>query len=96
MNRITKLLGTEFPIISAAMNWVTSAAFVITVSNAGGMGVLGPNAGQTQNPKSMEEYAENVRNEIRKVKKLTDKSFAVNYVFPFNENDIQPIYYFTF
>lgn len=90
MNRITKLLGIEYPIISAAMNWVTSAEFVAAVSNAGGMGVLGPNAGQTQNPKSMEEYAENVRNEIRKVKKLTDKSFAVNYVFPFNENDIQP------
>lgn len=48
-------------------------------------GVLGPNAGQTLNPNSLEEYAENIRNEIRKVKKLTNKSFAVNYIFPFDE-----------
>ncbi|MEY8745699.1 nitronate monooxygenase [Bacillales bacterium AN1005] len=41
MNRVTKLLGIKYPIISAAMSWVTSAKFVAAVSNAGGMGVLG-------------------------------------------------------
>ncbi|WP_267919085.1 nitronate monooxygenase [Paenibacillus sonchi] len=37
-NRITKLLNIDYPVISAAMNWVTSAEFVAAVSNAGGLG----------------------------------------------------------
>ncbi|WP_145049055.1 nitronate monooxygenase family protein [Paenibacillus xylanexedens] len=90
MNKITELLNIEYPIISAAMNWVTSAEFVAAVCNAGGMGVLGPNAGQTLNPTSLEEYADNVRNEIRKVKQLTNKNFAVNYIFPFDDSGAQP------
>lgn len=38
MNKITELLNIEYPIISAAMNWVTSAEFVAAVCNAGGWG----------------------------------------------------------
>ncbi|MEK4660611.1 nitronate monooxygenase [Priestia sp. FSL H7-0729] len=38
----------------------------------------------------MEEYAENIRNEIRKVKQLTNKSFAVNYMFPLDESGTNP------
>ncbi|SFF03890.1 Nitronate monooxygenase [Paenibacillus algorifonticola] len=56
-NQITELLGIEYPIISAAMTWVTSAEFVAAVSNAGGMGVLGPNAGQTEKSTSAEDMA---------------------------------------
>ena len=81
-NRITELLGIEYPIISAAMTWVTSAEFVAAVSNAGGMGVLGPNAGQTDKAISAEDMAERLTKEIRKVRALTDKPFAVNYIFP--------------
>lgn len=81
-NRITDLLGIEYPIISAAMTWVTSAEFVAAVSNAGGMGVLGPNAGQTEKATSAEDMAERLTQEIRKVKALTNKPFAVNYIFP--------------
>nr|WP_279626853.1 nitronate monooxygenase [Bacillus atrophaeus] len=31
--------------VQAAMHWITDANMVTAVSNAGGMGVLGPNAG---------------------------------------------------
>lgn len=81
-NRITELLGIEYPIISAAMTWVTSAEFVAAVSNAGGMGVLGPNAGQIDKATSAEDMAERLTIEIGKVRALTDKPFAVNYIFP--------------
>ncbi|WP_348622655.1 SDR family oxidoreductase [Paenibacillus peoriae] len=75
-------MGIEYPIISAAMTWVTSAEFVAAVSNAGGMGVLGPNAGQTEKATSAEDMADRLTQEIRKVKALTNKPFAVNYIFP--------------
>lgn len=84
-NRVTTLLNIKYPIISAAMTWVTSAEFVAAVSNAGGLGVLGPNAGQNEASSTPLENAENLRKEIRKVKQLTDKPFAVNYIFPMED-----------
>ncbi|MDK8643900.1 NAD(P)H-dependent flavin oxidoreductase (plasmid) [Niallia taxi] len=81
-NRITNLLGIKYPVISAAMTWVTSAEFVAAVSNAGGMGVLGPNAGQKEKASSAEDMADRLTKEIRIVKELTNKPFAVNYIFP--------------
>ena len=44
-NRIIDILKIKYPIVQAAMNWITDANMVAAVSNAGGMGVLGPNAG---------------------------------------------------
>lgn len=64
------------------MTWVTSAEFVAAVSNAGGLGVLGPNAGQTEATSSIIDTVERLRTEIQKVKQLTDRPFAVNYIFP--------------
>ncbi|GAF64703.1 2-nitropropane dioxygenase [Bacillus sp. TS-2] len=89
-NRITELLGIEYPIISAAMTWVTSAEFVAAVSNAGGMGVLGPNAGQSEKATSAEDMANRLTKEIHKVKALTTKPFAVNYIFPMGEASEDP------
>ena len=43
--RLCELLGIEYPIIQAPMDWITNAELVAAVSNAGGLGVLGPNAG---------------------------------------------------
>lgn len=85
-NRISELLKIDYPVISAAMNWVTSAEFVAAVSNAGGMGVLGPNAGQTKVASSLEEFSHNTRIEIRKIRELTNKPFAVNYIFPLEKD----------
>jgi len=78
--RITEVLGIEHPIVLAAMAWVTNAEMVAAVSNAGGLGTLGPNAGATQVTKDVDETGERFRDQIKKVKALTDKPFAVNLV----------------
>lgn len=75
-SRIPEILGIKYPIIQGAMSWCTDARLVASVSNAGGLGMLGPHAGQTTNPSSNEEVIERMRVEIRKVKTLTDKPFG--------------------
>jgi len=72
-SRVAQVLGIEYPVISAAMSWVTDARMVAAVSNAGGLGMLGANAGQTELTSSPEETADRMRNEIRKVRTMTDK-----------------------
>lgn len=47
-NRITERLGIKYPIIQGPMAWLTDAKLVAAVSNAGGLGILGPSAGQTK------------------------------------------------
>lgn len=71
MNRITEMLGIKYPIIQGAMQDVAKAGLVAAVSNAGGLGVLA----------SGQDTPEQVREEIRKVKELIDKPFAVNLMF---------------
>jgi len=68
--RITELLGIKHPIIQGAMSWVSFPPLVAAVSNAGGLGILGAAF------MSPEELKEN----IRKIKKLTDKPFGVNFM----------------
>ncbi|MBP3850948.1 MAG: nitronate monooxygenase, partial [Erysipelotrichaceae bacterium] len=77
-NRVCEILGIEKPILSAAMTWLTSAEFVAAVSEAGGAGVLGINAGQTEPTADAVETANRLREQIRKVRELTDKPFGVN------------------
>jgi enoyl-[acyl-carrier protein] reductase II len=76
-NRVSEILGIKYPIIQGAMSWVTNAELVAAVSNAGGLGMLGPHAGQKTNPKSLAEIMDRLRKEIHKVRRLTDKPFAV-------------------
>jgi NAD(P)H-dependent flavin oxidoreductase YrpB (nitropropane dioxygenase family) len=45
MNRVCQILKIEKPVIQAPMLWITSPELVAAVSNAGGLGVLGFNAG---------------------------------------------------
>jgi enoyl-[acyl-carrier protein] reductase II len=66
--RLTELLGIKYPIIQGAMAWTSDANLAIAVANAGGAGVIAM-GGRT---------VEWVRDEIRKVKKATDKPFGVN------------------
>jgi NAD(P)H-dependent flavin oxidoreductase YrpB (nitropropane dioxygenase family) len=70
--RITELLGIEHPIIQGGMHYVGFAELAAAVSNAGGLGTI---TGLTQ------KTAEDLRNEIRKCKALTNKPFAVNLTF---------------
>lgn len=88
-NRICQILGIEKPVIQGPLSWLTDARLVAAVSNAGGLGVLGPNAGLTTETavSTPEETAEKMREEIRKTKKLTEKPFGVNLI-PTPENDI--------
>lgn len=76
-SRIPEILGIQYPIVQGPMSWCTDAQMVAAISNAGGLGFLGPHAGQLTNPSSNEEVIERMRAEIRKVKALTDKPFGV-------------------
>jgi enoyl-[acyl-carrier protein] reductase II len=41
MNRITSLLGIQYPIIQGGMVWCSGWRLASAVSNAGGLGLLG-------------------------------------------------------
>lgn len=77
-NRICKMLGIRYPIIQAPMNWVSGADLAAAVSNAGGLGTLGPNAGADTITADVELTGERLREQIRRVRSLTVKPFAVN------------------
>lgn len=81
-NRVSKVLGIDLPIIQAPMLWLTDATLVSSVSNAGGLGVLGPSAGQTGPSHSKEESRQRVATEIAKTKALTNKPFGINILTP--------------
>ncbi|HPW40911.1 MAG TPA: enoyl-[acyl-carrier-protein] reductase FabK [Bacillota bacterium] len=81
---ICKILDIEYPILQGGMAWVATAELAAAVSNAGGLGIIG--AGNA--PGSY------VRDEIRKVKKLTDKPFGINIMLlsPFVDEVIDIVY----
>ena len=81
---ICEILGIEYPILQGGMAWVATAELAAAVSNAGGLGIIG--AGNA--PGSY------VRDEIRKVKELTDKPFGVNIMLlsPFVDEVIDIVY----
>lgn len=85
---VSQILGIEKAVIQGPLSWLTDARLVAAVSNAGGMGVLGPNAGLTAQTAvtTPQETAEKMREEIRKTKLLTEKPFAVNLI-PQADND---------
>lgn len=66
--KLTELLGIEHPIIMGAMAWYTDGAFVASICNAGGTGVIATGG----------RDLDWVRAEIRKARSLTDKPFGVN------------------
>lgn len=66
--RITEMLGVEKPIIQAAMGWIARAQLSSAVSNAGGMGIIETSSGEL----------DNIRDEILKMRSLTDRPFGVN------------------
>ena len=74
--RICELLGIEYPIIQGGMTWIANAELAAAVSNAGGLGIISPNAGM----RLEDDVVANLRSQIRKAKSLTDKPFGVNLV----------------
>lgn len=77
-NSVCELLGIRYPIIQAPMNWVSGADLVAAVSKAGGLGTLGPNAGAKTIAPDVKLTGERLREQIRKVRSLTQEPFAVN------------------
>jgi len=67
--RITEMLGLEYPIISGPMQWLSRAELASAVSNAGGLGIITSLTFPT---------IEELRQEIKKTKSMTDKHIAVN------------------
>jgi enoyl-[acyl-carrier protein] reductase II len=67
-NRVTRLLGVEVPIVQAPMGWIARSQLASAVSNAGGMGIIETSSGEL----------DAVREEIRRMRDLTDKPFGVN------------------
>ncbi len=69
---ITELFGIERPILQGGMMWLARSELAAAVGNAGGIGFMTaltyPEAG-------------GLREEIKKVKTLTDKPFGVNLTF---------------
>ncbi len=78
--RITQLLGTKYPIVEAPMAWITDARLAAAVSEAGGLGTIGPNAGMKTVTADVYETGERLRLQIKKCREQTDKPFAVNFV----------------
>ena len=67
-NRITELLGVEYPIVQAPMGWIARSQLASAVSNAGALGIIETSSGEL----------DAVREEIRAMRDLTDKPFGVN------------------
>lgn len=67
-NRVTEMLGVELPIVQAPMGWIARSHLASAVSNAGGMGIIETSSGEL----------DVIKEEIRKMRDLTDKPFGVN------------------
>jgi len=77
-NRVCEILNIEKPIIMGPAFWLTNAELAGAVSKAGGLGVLGFNAGQTESVYTVEETIDRMKNEIKKVREITDKPLGIN------------------
>lgn len=69
-NRVCTILGIKYPILQGGMTWVSEPKLASSVSNAGGLGTLA--AGNVKGDFLLEE--------IREIRTLTDKPFAVNLI----------------
>lgn len=67
---VCDLLGIQLPIFQAGMSSYTTPELVAAVSNAGGVGIIG----------GLFRDADELREEIRKVRELTSRPFGVNHV----------------
>jgi enoyl-[acyl-carrier protein] reductase II len=80
---ICDLFGIKYPIIQGGMAHVATAELVSAVSNAGGLGIIGAGASES----------DWVREQIRLTRQQTDKPFGVNILLisPFAEQVIDVV-----
>ncbi|NCF32002.1 MAG: nitronate monooxygenase [Proteobacteria bacterium] len=67
-NRITRMLGVEIPLVQAPMGWIARSQLASAVSNSGALGIIETSSGEL----------DIIREEILKMRELTDKPFGVN------------------
>jgi enoyl-[acyl-carrier protein] reductase II len=67
-NRITRMLGVEIPLVQAPMGWIARSQLASAVSNSGALGIIETSSGEL----------DVIREEILKMRELTDKPFGVN------------------
>jgi len=67
-NRLTKILGIQFPLILGPMRMITLGAMAAAVSNSGGLGQIASSTLPVMQ----------LRDEIKKAKDLTDRPFGIN------------------
>ncbi|CAF1008078.1 unnamed protein product [Adineta steineri] len=77
---LTRLFNIQYPIIQAPMSPLTTPELVANVSNAGGMGTIA----------AARMTGEQLRNEIQKIRTLTNKPFGVNVFIPPKDIEISP------
>ena len=77
MNRVTKHLGSKYPIIQAPMGWIARSQLASSVSNAGGLGVIETSSGEVDTCKT----------EIKKMSELTKNPFGVNLPILFLQDE---------
>ena len=65
---LCELLNIKYPIFQGGMAWIADASLAAAVSNAGGLGIIA----------AMNANADWLREEIHKVRTVTDKPFGVN------------------
>lgn len=65
---LCELLNIEYPVFQGGMAWIADAKLASAVSNAGGLGIIA----------AMNANGEQLREQIKKAKELTDKPFGVN------------------
>ena len=82
-NRVTQLLGIQYPMIQGGMIWAAGWRLTSAVSNAGGLGIIG--AGSM--------YPDVLREHVQRCKQATNKPFAVNLplLYPSIEEHVNTI-----
>lgn len=68
VNRVTKLLGIDYPIVQAPMGWIARSQLASAVSRSGALGIIETSSGEL----------EAVRREILRMREITDHPFGVN------------------
>lgn len=67
-SKICDILGIKYPVFQGGMAWVADAKLAAAVSEAGGLGIIA----------AMNMSGELLREEIKKLRAVTDKPFGVN------------------
>ena len=67
-NRVTRDTGAQIPIVQAPMGWIARSQLASAVSNTGALGIIETSSGEL----------DAIREEIKKMRDLTDNPFGVN------------------